>query len=249
MKAIRGIAINNEVHTARDLDLLLLRSESAAENPAPRRLTESIPGRNGLLDYSGYYDGVIFYDEREISYKFFCGGSPREVREAADALKRWHGRKITVVEDDDPDYSVTGWATVSEDERSPLGNYLYLTLKLDAEPFRIRLRPTVLQFPAITGTSSYDVRNSVMPARLSVTGNSMSAGGGSSTPALLISTASTQNSMLITTVGTAVTVDRFLLKGGAQRLIFETGLLAGTDFHYYAAGAANVTVSFTEGKF
>ena len=150
MKAIKGITINSEIHTARDLDMILKKSECTADNPEPKRLTENIPGRDGVVDYSAYYDGIVFFENRPVSYKFFFGGTPHEVSRAVEKLNRYHGRKITVVEDDDPDFSLTGRATVTVDERAPYGNYVYMTLSLDAEPYRWRTEPTVLREKAFS---------------------------------------------------------------------------------------------------
>ena len=77
MKAIKGISINGEIHTANNLDMVLLKAESAAENPEPKLLEEVIPGRHGKLDYSAYYDGVTFYSNRKVSYRLFCSGPAR----------------------------------------------------------------------------------------------------------------------------------------------------------------------------
>ena len=152
MKAIKGITINGEIHTARDLDMILKKNECTAENPEPKRLTENIPGRDGVVDYSDYYDGIIFYENRTVSYKFFFGGTPAEVNRAIEKLNRYHGRQITVVEDDDPFYSLRGLASVSVDERAPYGNYVYMTLSLDAEPYRWRTEPTILRESSVSGT-------------------------------------------------------------------------------------------------
>lgn len=247
MKAIKGITINGALHTARDLDMILRSSASTAANPAPKRLTESIPGRHGLFDYSDWFDGVIFYDDREISYAFFFGGTPAAVRETVDALTRFHGQRITVVEDADPEYSITGWATVAVSERAPLGNYVYLTLTLEAEAFRRRLEPTVRRFPDIAGVSVYDLHNGDMPTPLTVTVHSMTPSLG--TAALRVSVLSSRYSEIIRTTGTAVTIGSFLLKGGAQHIKFETGMFAGYNWVSDRGGTADVTVSYTEGRF
>ena len=252
MKAINGISINSELHTARDLDMILIKNECTADNPEPKRLTENIPGRNGVVDYSDYYDGVIFYENRTVSYKFFFGGTPHEVSRAVEKLNRYHGREITVVEDDDPDFSLTGLATVTVDERAPYGNYVYMTLSLDAEPYRWRSEPTVLREKNLSGIKYIEVENDVAPVNLTIKINSLvpNTTPDSSTYAVRVSTDSTRYSEVIQTVGSEVTITSFLMKGGSQKIKLETvKLVSNTSWNVVSSVTADVTVKYTEGKF
>ena len=248
MKAINGISINSELHTARDLDMILIKNECTADNPEPKRLTENIPGRDGVVDYSDYYDGVIFYENRAVSYKFFFGGTPHEVSRAVEKLNRYHGRKITVVEDDDPDFSLTGWATVTVDERAPYGNYVYMTLSLDAEPYRWRSEPTVLRESGVSGTRYIEVENGTAPVPLTVKINSLNAP--SDGYAVRVSVASSRYSEVVQTVGSEVTITSFLMKGSSQKIKLETvKLISQSSWNVVNNVTADVTVKYTEGKF
>ena len=252
MKAIKGITINSEIHTARDLDMILKKNECTADNPEPKRLTENIPGRNGVVDYSDYYDGVIFYENRTVSYKFFFGGTPHEVSRAVEKINRYHGRKITVVEDDDPDFSLTGRATVTVDERAPYGNYVYMTLSLDAEPYRWRTEPTILRESNVSGTKYIEVENDVAPVNLIVKINSLvpTNPSSSATYAVRVSTDSTRYSEVIQNVGSEVALTSFLMKGGTQKIKLETvQLVSQTSWNVVSDVTADVTVKYTEGKF
>lgn len=252
MKAINGISINSELHTARDLDMILIKNECTADNPEPKRLTENIPGRDGIVDYSDYYDGVIFYENRTVSYKFFFGGSPHEVSRAVEKLNRYHGRKITVVEDDDPDFSLTGSASVSVDERAPYGNYVYMTLSLDAEPYRWRSEPTVLREKTLSGTKYIEVENDVAPVNLTIKINSLvpNTTPDSSTYAVRVTTDSTRYSEVVQTIGSEVTITNFLMKGGSQKIKLETvKLISQSSWNAVSSVTADVTVKYTEGKF
>ena len=252
MKAIKGITINGEIHTARDLDMILKKSECTANNPEPRRLTESIQGRSGVVDYSDYYDGIIFFENRTVSYKFFFGGTPAEVNRAIEKLNRYHGRQITVVEDDDPFYSLRGLASVSVDERAPYGNYVYMTLSLDAEPYRWRTEPTVLRERSVSGTKYIEVENDVAPVNLTVKINSLvpTNPSSSATYAVRVSTDSTRYSEVIQTVGSEVTITNFLMKGGTQKIKLETvQLVSQTSWNVVSDVTADVIIKYTEGKF
>lgn len=252
MKAIKGITINSELHTARDLDMILIKNECTADNPEPKRLTENIPGRDGVVDYSAYYDGIVFFENRTVSYKFFFGGSPHEVSRAVEKLNRYHGRQITVVEDDDPDFSLTGLASVSVDERAPYGNYVYMTLSLDAEPYRWRSEPTVLREKTLSGTKYIEVENDVAPVNLTIKINSLvpNTTPDSSTYAVRVSTDSTSYSEVVQTVGSEVTITSFLMKGGSQKIKLETvKLISQNSWNAVSSVTADVTVKYTEGKF
>ena len=252
MKAIKGITINSELHTARDLDMILKKSECTADNPEPKRLTENIPGRDGVVDYSAYYDGIVFFENRAVSYKFFFGGTPHEVSRAVEKLNRYHGRKITVVEDDAPDFSLTGSASVSVDERAPYGNYVYMTLSLDAEPYRWRTEPTVLRESSVSGTKYIEVENDVAPVNLIVKINSLvpTNPSSSATYAVRVSTDSSSYSEVVQTVGSEVDITSFLMKGGAQKIKLETvQLVSQSSWNVVSSVTADVTVKYTEGKF
>ena len=248
MKAIKGITINSELHTARDLDMILKKSECTADNPEPKRLTENIPGRDGVAEYSAYYDGIVFFENRTVSYKFFFGGTPDEVNRTIEKLNRYHGRQITVVEDDDPFYSLRGLASVSVDERAPYGNYVYMTLSLDAEPYRWRSEPTVLRESGVSGTRYIEAENGTAPVPLTLKINSLNAP--SDGYAVRVSVASSRYSEVVQTVGSEVTITSFLMKGGSQKIKLETvTLVSQTSWNVVNNVTADVTVKYTEGKF
>lgn len=252
MKAIKGITINSEIHTARDLDMILKKNECTADNPEPKRLTENIPGRDGVAEYSAYYDGIVFFENRTVSYKFFFGGTPAEVNRAIEKLNRYHGRQITVVEDDDPFYSLRGLASVSVDERAPYGNYVYMTLSFDAEPYRWRTEPTVLREKTLSGTKYIEVENDVAPVNLTIKINSLAPNTtpDSSTYAVRVSVASSRYSEVVQTIGSEVTITNFLMKGGAQKIKLETvKLISNTSWNVISSATADVIIKYTEGKF
>jgi hypothetical protein len=187
-----------------------------------------------------------------VSYKFFFGGTPAEVNRAIEKLNRYHGRQITVVEDDDPFYILRGLASVSVDERAPYGNYVYMTLSLDAEPYRWRSEPTVLREKTLSGTKYIEVENDVAPVNLTVKINSLvpNTTPDSSTYAVRVSTDSTSYSEVIQTVGSEVTITSFLMKGGSQKIRLETvKLISQSSWNAVSSVTADVTVKYTEGKF
>lgn len=246
MKAIKGISINGEIHTANNLDMVLLKAESAAENPEPKLLEEAIPGRHGKLDYSAYYDGVTFYSNRKVSYRLFCSGTPAEVNETVTRLNRYHGRIITIVEDDDIDYSISGRATVSVEQLAPYGNYAYIVISLDADPFRYKRIPTIIR-RTFSGTELIAVDNNTASVPLTLRISSMTNAG--SNAAVRISTIGSELSERVAVIGEDIRITNFLLKGGAQTIKLETVAISGASWHVDNSITAVVAVSYTEGKF
>ena len=252
MRAKKGISINGEIHTANDLDMILKIDGSSAQNPEPKLLIENIHGRNGVLDLSDWCGGIIFFENRPVSYKFFICGTREEVRRAIERLNRFHGRTIAVVEDDDPDFSLTGRADVVIEEMAPYGNYAYLTLTLDAEPYRKRLTPTVREFADIIGTRYEEIGNNVMPVQLTVKVNSLTGTSQGYTYGVSIADAVTNVKQVVRTVGQSTAITAFLLKGGVQRVRIETVRLADAATDTWITDntlTATVTVSYTEGQF
>lgn len=246
MKAIKGISINGEIHTANNLDMVLLKAESAAENPEPKLLEEAIPGRHGKLDYSAYYDGVTFYSNRKVSYRLFCSGTPAEVNETVTRLNRYHGRIITIVEDDDIDYSISGRATVSVEQLAPYGNYAYIVLSLDAEPFRYKRIPTIIR-RTFSGTELIAVDNNTASIPLTLRINSLT--GSESVKAVRISMVGSDLFEIVRTLNNDIVISNFLMRGGEQTIKVETLTVAGQSWIVNGGVTASIVISYTEGKF
>ena len=167
---VRGISINGKVHTYTDLGAIVLSAQY--NNPEPKRLFDDIPAMNGKLDYSNYYGGMVFYDNRDVTFQFFVCGKPGEVTAIVDRFNFWHGQQIEIVDDKYPEYRLRGWASVAVELASKFGNYAYITLTLDAEPFREKLRPTEIYLPALSGMTTVQTYT-LAPAQLILKVNSL----------------------------------------------------------------------------
>ena len=167
---VRGISINGKVHTYTDLGAIVLSAQY--NNPEPKRLFDDIPAMNGKLDYSNYYGGMVFYDNRDVTFQFFVCGKPGEVTSIVDRFNFWHGQQIEIVDDKYPEYRLRGWASVAVELASKFGNYAYITLTLDAEPFREKLRPTEIYLPALSGMTTVQTYT-LAPAQLILKVNSL----------------------------------------------------------------------------
>ena len=210
---VRGISINGKVHTYTDLGAIVLSAQY--NNPEPKRLFDDIPAMNGKLDYSNYYGGMVFYDNRDVTFQFFVCGKPGEVTAIVDRFNFWHGQQIEIVDDKYPEYRLRGWAGVAVELASKFGNYAYITLTLDAEPFREKLRPTEIYLPTLSGMTTVQTYT-LAPTTLELTINSLEG-----TPAKKAVDLYMNGSTIfqaVETVGTTK-ITNFLLTPGRQQLV------------------------------
>lgn len=128
---MRGILINNLIHTGNDLNLVM----TSKSLPAPQVQSQKveIPGRNGSLDMSEYLTGEPTYDNRTLSFSFFGTGSRDTVLFLIDTMLEYHGRYVTIIVDD-----INNWFYEGRVEVDYVDKYHYVEFKLtvDAQPFR-----------------------------------------------------------------------------------------------------------------
>lgn len=133
---MRGILINNTVHTANDLRLVM----TGKDLPAPKVQTYAVevPGRNGLLDLSEFLTGEPTYSNRTLKFEFLGDGSRETVLSLIDVMLSYHGKNITVTTDDFTGWYYTGRADVTYSDK---GYYVTFVLTIDAQPFSYSLTP------------------------------------------------------------------------------------------------------------
>lgn len=138
---MRGILINDTVHTGKDLNLVM----TAKDLPAPKTqtYTVAVPGRNGLLDLSEFLTGEPTYENRTLTFKFIGDGSRETVLNLIDVMCAYHGQYLTITTDDYLEWYFTGRAEVAHVDH---GYYVEFTLTVDAQPFRYSLNPKVYEF-------------------------------------------------------------------------------------------------------
>lgn len=138
---MRGITIifNNErVHTGDDLDLV--QEKKVIEKPTIQSFTAQVPGRDGLLNLTRSLTGKVNYYNRSMSFQYFGTGTREELLDLDERMSRFHGQTIRIIDDDYPDHYYEGEATV---KTSLEPNYITIVLEVDAQPFRLKLSPTV----------------------------------------------------------------------------------------------------------
>lgn len=138
---MRGILINNTLHTGTDFNLVM----TAKELPPPKMqsFTVSVPGRNGVLDLSEALTGEVIYDNRTLKFSFVGDGSREYVLFLIDKMLSYHGQYITITTDDYPEWFYTGRAEVSYNDK---GYYAEITITVDAQPFRFKKTPKTFTY-------------------------------------------------------------------------------------------------------
>lgn len=138
---MRGILINNGIHTGRDLGLAM--TEKSLSPPTAQTYNVSVPGRNGDVDLSEFLTGEVTYNNRQLSFKFIGDGSRDTVLELIDTMLGYHGQKVEIITDDYPDWYYTGRAIVDYVDS---GNYVTFQLNIDAQPFSYAIQPKTYDF-------------------------------------------------------------------------------------------------------
>ena len=131
---MKGITFG-EYHSYRDLHLIL--TEKTIGTPSPKTELIDIPGSDGVLDFTEFFDGVK-YKNRELSFEFSTLVPQSEFMTLFSMVQNaLHGKKMMISLDADPEWYYIGRISVSEwkaDRRIGL-----LTIDCDCEPYKYRV--------------------------------------------------------------------------------------------------------------
>lgn len=131
---MKGITFG-EYHSYRDLHLIL--NEKTIGTPSPKTELIDIPGSDGVLDFTEFFDGVK-YNNRELSFEFSTLVPQSEFMTLFSMVQNaLHGKKMMISLDADPEWYYIGRISVSEwkaDRRIGL-----LTIDCDCEPYKHRV--------------------------------------------------------------------------------------------------------------
>lgn len=213
---MRGITIifNNErVHTGDDLDLV--QEKKVIEKPTIQSFTAQVPGRDGLLNLTRSLTGKVSFYNRPMSFQYFGTGTREELLDLDAYMSRFHGQTIRIIDDDHPDHYYEGEATV---KTSLKPNYITIALEVDAQPFRLKLSPTVYT-REISGTVTICLHNESIEAIPIIT----------STGAIQV----TFNNVTTSLSAGTYTIESFVLQSGVNTVKIS--------------GSATVTFQYQEG--
>ena len=104
--------------------------------PEPKTQYVEIDGMNGSLDLSEALTGEVVYNDRTVSATFWTDNGTRKDRERLlrEITVALHGKRVKIVEPDDPDHYFIGRVTI----KSVKNHLAYLELSIEAkcEPWR-----------------------------------------------------------------------------------------------------------------
>ena len=190
-------------------DLRLILASKTIGTPSPKTETIDIPGGDGVLDLTEYF-GDVKYENRPLSFVFSATVPRSEL----------HGRKLPIIDDEDPDWVYTGRISVSEWKAEK--NIGKLTIDCDCEPYKMQTRPTVIT-KAVNGTEAIILPNSRKRT----------------VPEVVISSGSGLNIVF----GTGNVWDL----GNGSYTLPELELVAG-DNTVTVTGTGSITFTYTQGK-
>ena len=151
---MKGITFDG-IHTYKNLSLIL--TSKTIGQPAVKTEYVEVLGADGQLDLTEAF-GDVKYNNRKLTFVF----SVSEFSESwstiyTRVLNNFHGKKMKIVLDDDPNYYYVGRVNVSDYTSSKkIGN---ITIDVDAEPFKYKQNLTIVT-RTINGTTTVDFYNS-----------------------------------------------------------------------------------------
>lgn len=142
--------------------------------PEPKTNYVDIDGKDGTLDLTEALTGNVVYNDREITATFWTDAGTRAEREKLlqNIRTSLHGRKIKIVEPDDPDHYFYGRVVVN----STVNIVPYAELKISAvcEPWRYALEESSRYVSVSNETVDVVIRNNgskILCPDIVVTGN------------------------------------------------------------------------------
>lgn len=127
-------------------------TEKDVSAPAPKTKYIEIEGANGSLDLTEALTGEPVYSDRTVEASFMCSEGTHKEREALlrGIRTALHGRKIPIIDPDDPEHYLLGRARVTEEQNHQA--YLTFTVEADCDPYRYAVEETT-RAVALTGRS------------------------------------------------------------------------------------------------
>ncbi len=146
--------ILDKFNTWYDWNLILTAKDVTP--PEPKTYLVEIDGADGSLDLSESLSGRVVYKDRKVTADFWTDHGNRKDRERIyrEIVRSLHGKKIKLIEPDDPDHYFLGRVNIS----ALSNNVAYATFKLNAtcEPWRYSIDESVRRVD-ITGSTRKDV--------------------------------------------------------------------------------------------
>lgn len=140
-------------------DWRLILTAKDVTPPEPKTNYVDIDGMNGTLDLSEALSGEITYTDRIVSASFWTDYGSRTDRERLlkDIRISLHGKKIKIIEPDDPDHYFYGRVSI----KSQSNNLAYAEFTIEAvcEPWRYAINDTIRTVDLDNDTINVIIRN------------------------------------------------------------------------------------------
>lgn len=124
-------------------DWRLILTAKTVTPPVPKTNYVKIAGMSGTLDLSESLTGGITYEDRTVTATFWTSEGSRKEREKQlrDIVSVLHGKKIKIIEPDDPDHYFLGRVTVKSVKN--ISPYAEFTINCACDPWRYAINDTV----------------------------------------------------------------------------------------------------------
>ena len=168
MRGIKFINITSgaERHTADDWGLIM--SAKNIGMPKPRISKVEMADRDGDLDMSESMLGRVSYKNRALSFSFTCTARQSTWAELRAEIAGFvHGQRLKVIDPDTPDHYYIGRCELEEPSYKG-GAIMFLTITVDADPYRLSIVETV-GMKNVTAGSTITLMNSTMPVIPTIT--------------------------------------------------------------------------------
>lgn len=151
---MKGIMFGN-YHSWNDFQLIL--ASKTIGTPSPKTETIEIPGGDGVLDLTEFF-GQTKFSNRNLSFEFSSVVIPSDFMSLFSMVQNaLHGKKLSIILDDDPGWYYNGRISVSEWKVDR--NIGKLTIDCDCEPYKYQISTTAIT-KAISGSLTFELPNS-----------------------------------------------------------------------------------------
>ena len=146
----------------------LIMSSKVIGNPTPRIHKVPMTDRDGDLDQTEAIRGRVSYENRSLSFSFICTAHQSTWADLREEISGFaHGKLLKIVDPDTPNHYYIGRCTLGDPSYVGAA-IMFLTIEVDAYPYRLSLSETVITKSVSTG-SALDLPNSVMPVVPTIT--------------------------------------------------------------------------------
>ena len=137
----------------------LIVTEKVVTPPEPKTNYVEIDGRSGSLDLTEALTGEVKYNDRTVEASFWTSDGTRAERERMinEIVTALHGRKIQIIEPDDPEHYFIGRPLVTS--YLNILPYAELTIEAVCEPWRYAIEETKRRVEVAGSTVDVAIHN------------------------------------------------------------------------------------------